>query len=344
MGLRFGKSFRLGAGIRLNVSRSGIGVSAGIPGLRIGTGPRGTQLTASLPGTGLRYVHRLGSAPRSAAAPQAPVTPTGAAQRAAIPAPGIFAPAVEKTYVRALNAYQAGDQATALTEFQAIAAQEPSAALFAALILSNESGQGSRYLAIRMRESVLRWEATFPTPLMQKYLAVATFRIDITPYTVAIVPLGELLATLQLAELYQENQQLAEATGLLEEVEELAHEPPLTLSLCELYAHAGMWRGILERARGVKAVDDATLETAILHARALAAVGMNHAALTVLTEALRSKKNRNPLLLLEGGYWRALVYESTGRKAQARREFERLYAHAPGFRDVAQRLAASRAS
>src|SRR4051812_14624593 len=40
MGLYFRKSIRVGL-LRFNFSKAGIGVSAGIPGLRIGTGPRG---------------------------------------------------------------------------------------------------------------------------------------------------------------------------------------------------------------------------------------------------------------------------------------------------------------
>ena len=57
MGLRFRKTISLLPGVRLNVSKSGIGVSAGIPGLRgsINTSGRVTG-TASIPGTGVSYV------------------------------------------------------------------------------------------------------------------------------------------------------------------------------------------------------------------------------------------------------------------------------------------------
>jgi len=37
-------------------------------------------------------------------------------------------------------------------------------------------------------------------------------------------------------------------------------------------------------------------------------------------------------------YDRAVLYEQVGRKAQARREFERLYAADPNYEDVAERL------
>src|SRR6266576_6493104 len=45
MGLYLRKSVRVGP-LRFNLSGSGIGVSCGIPGLRIGTGPRGNYIHA----------------------------------------------------------------------------------------------------------------------------------------------------------------------------------------------------------------------------------------------------------------------------------------------------------
>ena len=55
MGFRLRKSINLGGGVRLNVSKRGVGVSAGVKGARIGIGPRGTRVTTSIPGTGLSY-------------------------------------------------------------------------------------------------------------------------------------------------------------------------------------------------------------------------------------------------------------------------------------------------
>lgn len=70
MGLRFRKSITLFPGVRLNLSKSGVGVSAGVPGLRgsINTSGRATA-TASIPGTGLSYVKTktIGSKKKSSA-------------------------------------------------------------------------------------------------------------------------------------------------------------------------------------------------------------------------------------------------------------------------------------
>jgi hypothetical protein len=41
--------------LRLNFSKSGLGLSLGVPGLHIGAGPRGRYVRAGLPGTGIYY-------------------------------------------------------------------------------------------------------------------------------------------------------------------------------------------------------------------------------------------------------------------------------------------------
>lgn len=55
MGLNFYKGINLGAGFRLNVTKSGLGLSGGVRGLRVGLGPRGGRFQATLPGTGIYY-------------------------------------------------------------------------------------------------------------------------------------------------------------------------------------------------------------------------------------------------------------------------------------------------
>lgn len=61
MGWRYRKSINLGLGFRINLSKSGIGYSWGVPGYRItkmATGGRRT--TYSIPGTGISYVEQNG--------------------------------------------------------------------------------------------------------------------------------------------------------------------------------------------------------------------------------------------------------------------------------------------
>lgn len=53
MSWSFRKSKSLGGGFRLNMSKSGPGISWGTKGFRLGIGPRGVTRSASIPGTGI---------------------------------------------------------------------------------------------------------------------------------------------------------------------------------------------------------------------------------------------------------------------------------------------------
>jgi hypothetical protein len=66
----FRRSLRLAGPLRLNLSKSGLGLSLGVPGLHIGTGPRGRYLRAGIPGTGVYYRKSLNKPrPRHVAEP-----------------------------------------------------------------------------------------------------------------------------------------------------------------------------------------------------------------------------------------------------------------------------------
>jgi len=97
-------------------------------------------------------------------------------------------------------------------------------------------------------------------------------------------------------------------------------------------------RQIVELAGDVK--NDSSVHAALMlyKAKALRTLGLHTAARDVLTAACRKKKDRNEELLRAIRYERARVYEDMGQKAQARREFEKLYAEDPAFEDVAERL------
>jgi tetratricopeptide (TPR) repeat protein len=89
------------------------------------------------------------------------------------------------------------------------------------------------------------------------------------------------------------------------------------------------------------AVDnESAVHAALLYykARALRLLGLDVAARDALTAALRRSKDRPDELLLALRYERADVYEALGRRAQARKDLERIYAADPGYEDVAARL------
>jgi tetratricopeptide (TPR) repeat protein len=184
-----------------------------------------------------------------------------------MPSLGFFAPQHDKDFVQGFRDYQAGRMEDALRRFLAVAPKDAGGGLYAAVLLATRAG--GELQAIALLESIVRADLDFPTPLMQKYRIEGALRISITPSVVATVQLDGLGAALLLAELYQKQNRLEEAIGVLEEIEEIAGEPAVTLSLCELYAHRGLWDGVIDRAKSYVVTDDMTLETAILYGRAL---------------------------------------------------------------------------
>lgn len=62
MGFGFRKSFKIAPGVRVNVGKRGVGVSAGTKGLRYSVHSSGrSQVTAGIPGTGISYTNSLSS-------------------------------------------------------------------------------------------------------------------------------------------------------------------------------------------------------------------------------------------------------------------------------------------
>lgn len=58
MGFNFRKSIKLGKNFRVNLSKSSVGLSAGVKGARVSVGPKGIRKTACIPGTGISYTEQ----------------------------------------------------------------------------------------------------------------------------------------------------------------------------------------------------------------------------------------------------------------------------------------------
>jgi TolA-binding protein len=69
MGFRFHKSFKLAPGVKVNLSKKGLGMSVGTKGARVGIGPRGSYSTVGIPGTGMSWTN-YGSKKTSEFSPQ----------------------------------------------------------------------------------------------------------------------------------------------------------------------------------------------------------------------------------------------------------------------------------
>jgi tetratricopeptide (TPR) repeat protein len=327
---RFRRSIKLGPGVRLNVGKTGLGVSMGVHGARRSLHSSGRQ-TASVgvPGTGLGYMHTSSGGGRTAA-------PSAAAPAELAEKPGLFAPKHEKEFYKALQTYMRGDTEKARVLFRSASENDTGGRVVADDLLAGMLSLSAEKPdeAIPHLEEVVSSEVELPDELMTKYGFGGGIKLKVTERVMVEVEWGSLAAALALVECYQEQGRIEEAIGILQQLADTDENPAILLSLCDLYAQTGAWDEIVDAAAGTSNEDDVTLEIRLLQARALREQGLDEAALDAYKDALRSKK-RNPELLNEARYERGALLLGRGKKAQAMKDLQAVYAQDPHYRDVA---------
>jgi tetratricopeptide (TPR) repeat protein len=323
---RFRRSIRLGPGVRLNVGKTGLGVSMGVRGARRSFHSSGRE-TASvgIPGTGLGYVETHSGGGRRTAAP-----PKLEAE------PGWFAPKHEKEFYKALQAYVNGETEKARTLFRSASEKDTGGRVLADDLLAGMLSLSAEKPdeAIPHLEEVVSSEVELPDELMTKYGFGGGIKLNVTERVMVEVEWGSVAAALALVECYQEQGRVDEAIGVLQQLADADANPAILLSLCDLYAQTGAWDEIVDAAAGTTNEEDATLEIRLLQARALHEQGLDEAAFDAYKDALRSKK-RNPELLKEARYERGKLLLACGKTAQAAKDLQTVYAEDPSYRDVA---------
>lgn len=88
MGFRFRKSFKIAPGVRLNIGKKSVGISAGVKGARVSVNSSGRKTTTvGLPGTGLSYskTEKIGGSKTKAASTSASDEPLDTITRPDLP-------------------------------------------------------------------------------------------------------------------------------------------------------------------------------------------------------------------------------------------------------------------
>ena len=341
MSFRFFRRIRIAPGITLNLSKGGVSMSVGPPGAKFTVGTRGTRATIGLPGTGLSYTvsNPLGQAKSGATRATGPVP---ASQR---PSLGFFkrliTPAHEELFVDGLAALSDGQETEALR-------------LMEAALVHDDAMADAAWLAAFLRLKLEHFDTAvrhFQRALQQshklgqrfdQYGLTPRIGLPVTPEVTAELRPNAHSALLGLVEALQLQGKDSEAVEHLEILLERQSDDPVALaSYAELVLDTddrSCWQKVVELTALVG--NETAVHTAVLllRGKTLIRLGMDHAAEGVFTTALRRTKDRAETLLREIRYQRALVYERLGKRAQARRELERVYAEDPGFEVVAQRL------
>ena len=341
MAFRFWRRMKIAPGVTVNLSKSGGSLSFGPRGAKFTVSPRGRRTTMGIPGTGLFYTATSsrgkgkrggGSTPPEPAARPETRLSMGFFQR-------LVTPQEEEDFVDGCRELVGGNQ-TGARGYLRKATELPDAAYMAGLLALDagdyEEAETCLTIATRNHRRLGR--------LLGKYGIDARTTLRITDQVSAHAEPGLRGCLLALAEVYQLQRRPQDALNCLRRLDKL--EPgDVVVYLAEaelLYAARPDDKKIAQRIVSMAAdVENETMvHTALLlyKAKALRTLGLLDAARDTLTYALRRKKDRPAELLRDIRYERACVYEQSGRTSRARSEFEKLYADAPEYEDVAERL------
>jgi tetratricopeptide (TPR) repeat protein len=323
MGFRMRKSFKIAPGVRLNVSKTGLGVSAGVRGARYSVHSSGRRTTSvGLPGTGMGWTS-TGTSKSSSRSSSSAVP-----QRSAPVKPGVFAPKGEKLLYEAVRK---SDPAA----LQRIAQEHPEQALVALSVAGFQVDNHSR------AQELLGWVFTqssepFDEPFIQKYIPNTRVQIQIATGVSAELPLNRDAVGLYLAELLQAAGDLESAVDVVEQLEPTSYA---AVSLAELYSQSGRHEQVIELTEGIQNEDDSTALLLVIRGVALREMGLAEGALTSFKEALRLKSRPSAIRHL-ALFERAKSYATLGKRAQARKDLERIFAEDSTYPSIKEALEA----
>ncbi len=345
MSFRFFQRFRIAPGLSLNLSKTGASLSLGPRGAQFTVGTSGTRATIGLPGSGLFYTvaNPLGKKRPTRSEP-ASIGPATQAKNPKLSL-GFFkrltTSADEQAFVDGLIALGEGREKDALRRMKEALTGSPNFvdAAWITGVLSLKLGQFED--AIKHLEAVLRQPHALGQ-LFGEHQVTPRVELPVATQVIATTVHSVYSTRLALVEAYQHAGRTSDAVASLEALLGLEPQDPVALaSYAELVVegsdHARL-RRVIELTANL--ANDGPVHTAVLlyRGRALAMLDMDTAAIKVWGDAMRRTKGRLPELLREIRYQRANAYQRLGRSAQAREDWQRIYAEDPGFEDVTRRL------
>lgn len=322
MGFRMRKSIKVAPGVRLNVSKTGVGASVGGKGARTSVHSSGRRTTTLGSGVvpGVYYQKSAGGGRSQAATAEPAQSPKK---------PGLFAPKGEKQLYKAIKAQDVHAIKQAGTEHPDF--RLPSYSLAGLMMLTSQPSEAEQLL-----DEVF---ATGKDPAEDKFVSSYLFtrlELSIAEGVSAELPVNRDVVGLALAELKQDHGDLAGAIDVVEQLEPTTYS---AVSLAELYAQSGRWDDVIELTEGITNDDDASALLCVFRGQAFREQGFHDAAHEALKEALRSRSRPAEIRHLALSE-RAANYLVQGKKGMARKDLERILAEDSSYEGVRGRLAA----
>ncbi|MDQ5915285.1 MAG: hypothetical protein QG584_1176 [Pseudomonadota bacterium] len=334
MGFRYRKSIKIMPGVRMNVSKSGVGYSVGGKYGRVSHSATGRVTgSVSAPGTGMGYSKTLSSGSRSRSSSSARGSAGGGAADYS-PAP----PGPDRSATAGEQAFFAAMQNPDADLFASIAYHHTDTALAASFVEMTirlpqpDQGKRARQLLGYLWDN-RRYLAS--DHLFGKYLAGADLQFGIAEgVIVSLYPDSDTVGLIY-AESLQERGNLLAAIDV---VEQLEPTQVTALSLAELYSLAGRWADIVDLTNAIPNTDDATALINIYRGMAFRELGQPAVAREALKEALKSK-SRTPAIRYRAHIERSSTYLTEGKTAMARKDLERILAEDASYPGLQEALA-----
>jgi tetratricopeptide (TPR) repeat protein len=329
MGFRMRKSIKVAPGVRVNVSKRGVGASVGGKGGRYSAHSSGRRTVSAGSGIVPGVYYQKSVSGKGASENASQPAPAPQAAPAAPKKPGMFAPKGEKLLYKAIQAQdvqaitQAGEEHA---DFRV-----PSYSLAGLMLLTDQPQEAERLLSDVF--------ATGKDPAEDKFISTylrMRLELSIAEGITAELSVNRDAVGLALAELKQDEGDLDGAIDVVEQLEPTTYS---AVSLAELYAQAKRWDDVIELTEGIKNEDDASALLCVFRGQAFREQGYHDAAHEALKEALRSRSRAAPIrhhALSE----RAENYLAQGKRGMARKDLERILAEDSSYEGVREQLAA----
>ena len=347
MGFRFHRRINILPGVTINLSKGGASCSLGPRGAKLTIGPKGVRKTVGIPGTGLSYTS-YSSFRKKRSETVAPEPPSSPSPSPAEEKAGdlerldlgffreLFLSGPEKQFINGLKALLTGDQELAFEHLSSADTLADAAftAGFTALNLGDFAGARAAFNACEaVSEDLGKLYAKYELELTLSLRICELIEVEARPDLLSL-RLGEV-------EVLQQLKEYADACNLLIDLCRREPEnPAVRLSLAELVLECSpfdqAWLHTLIKLTAGEC-GSGPIDRALKFYRAAAFenLGMNEAALELLNRALSEPAESGDELTLALRFRRGEILAASGRREEARRDFELICLEDPDYPGLA---------
>ena len=336
MALRFRQSLKILPGLKLIISKRGLGLNLGVRGAHVTVNTQG-QFTRSIgiPGTGLSDVKRTSLRKRKKGTSKEYEEVKEYENQIPKPqpknTPSIFASKNEKLFFEALTVHEISSykKLFSIPELELV-----SKSIAVQLAIQTDDG---------MKESIHWFEEIWKNKSdlvnnkwFKKYVSQIIVMIPVAPGILFQTYLDIQALGLLYIEVLQQGKDFTRAKQI---AEELTANQISAISLSEIAVQLGEYDEVLSLTENIDNVDDSTAILLVFRAIALREKKLFDASKEVLKESLKSKK-RNPDILHKALFERAKTHIAEGYKAKAKSDLERIVANDSDYPGVNELLKA----